>query len=105
MIAPALNRLVVESRVREVRAAIVQLGVSRLALFGSLQRDEAHPGSDVDVLVEFVPGQKTYAHLLDLGDLLEGVLQRRVELVTPESLSPFLRPHILAEAEDVLRVA
>ena len=105
MIAPALNRLEVETRLHDVRAAILQLGVSRLALFGSLRRDEAHAASDVDVLVEFAPGQKTYAHLLDLGDLLEDVLQRRVELVTPESLSPFLRPHILAEAEDVLRVA
>ena len=99
MIAPALNRLEVETRLHVVRAAILQLGVSRLALFGSLQRDEAHAASDVDVLVEFAPGQKTYTHLLDLGDLLEDVLQRRVELVTPESLSPFLRPHILAEAE------
>jgi predicted nucleotidyltransferase len=40
-----------------------------------------------------------------LGDLLEQLFGRRVELVTPESLSPFLRPHILAEATDVLRAA
>ena len=95
----------VETLLNDIRPAILRLGVSRLALFGSVQRNEARADSDVDVLVEFAPGQKSYSHLLDLGDLLEGALQRRVELVTPESLSPFLGPHILAEAEDVLRAA
>ena len=105
MTAPTLNRHEVETRLHDVRAAILHLGVSRLALFGSVQRNEAGAASDVDVLVEFAPGQKTYDHLLDLGDLLEAVLEHRVELVTPESLSPFLRPHILAEAQDVIRAA
>ena len=59
----------------------------------------------MDVLVEFEPGQKTFEHLLDLGELLEAALQHSVELVTAESLSPFLRPYILAEAQDVLRAA
>ena len=105
MIAPVLTRHEVESRLELIRTSILQLGVSRLALFGSVQRSEAHPESDVDVLVEFTPGQKTYSHLLDLGDLLERTLHRRVELVTRESLSPFLGPHILEEAQDVLRTA
>ncbi|MGH9581388.1 MAG: nucleotidyltransferase family protein [Bryobacteraceae bacterium] len=61
--------------------------------------------SDVDLLVEFFPGAKTYRHFLALAELLEGRLGRRVELVTKEALSPFLGPRILAEAEDVLRTA
>ena len=105
MPAPIVNRLEVETRLQRVRSQILELGVSRLALFGSVRRNEAHEASDIDVLVEFAPGQKTYTHLLDLADLLEEVLQRRVELVTLESLSPFLRPHILAEAADVIRAA
>jgi predicted nucleotidyltransferase len=56
-------------------------------------------------LVEFVPGRKTFDQLLALGELLEGMLGHRVELVTVESLSPYLRPYILAEAQDVLRAA
>lgn len=55
--------------------------------------------------MEFAPGQKTFDHLLDLGDLLENSLGCRVELVTAESLSPHLRPYILAEARDVLSAA
>ena len=87
------------------QAEILRLGVRRLALFGSVQRDAARTDSDIDVLVEFRPGEKTYDHFFALGDLLERALGRRVELVTPESLSPFLGPYILAEARDVVRAA
>lgn len=81
------------------------LGVARLALFGSVARDEARPDSDVDVLVQFAPGAKTYERFLALSELLEARLERRVELVTTESLSPYIGPRILAEAQDVLRAA
>lgn len=86
-------------------AEIRALGVARLALFGSVVRNEARPDSDVDVLVQFAPGAKTYDRFLALSDLLEARLERRVELVTTESLSPYIGPRILAEAQDVLRAA
>jgi hypothetical protein len=86
---------------RDIRA----LGVARLALFGSVARNEARPDSDVDVLVQFAPGAKTYERFLALSELLEARLERRVELVTTESLSPYIGPRILAEAQDVLRAA
>jgi predicted nucleotidyltransferase len=95
----AVKRLVAAEP--EIRA----LGVRRLALFGSVLRDEARPDSDVDLLVQFVPGLKTFDHFLALCDLLEERLGRRVELVTTEALSPFIGPRILAKAEDVLRAA
>jgi hypothetical protein len=47
----------------------------------------------------------TFHPLAMSRDLLEDALGRRVELVTTESLSPYLGPHILAEAEDVVRAA
>lgn len=83
---------------QEIRA----LGVARLGLFGSVLRGDARPDSDVDVLVQFYPGAKTFDRFLALGELLELRLGRRVELVTTEALSPFIGPRILAEAEDVL---
>lgn len=85
----------------EIRA----LGVARLALFGSVLRGEARPDSDVDLLVQFSPGAKTFDRFLALSELLEARLGRRVELLTTESLSPFIGPRILAEAQDVLRAA
>ena len=85
----------------EIRA----LGVVRLALFGSVLRNQARPDSDVDLLVQFAPDAKTYDHFLALSELLELRLGRPVELVTTEALSPFIGPRILAEAQDVLRAA
>lgn len=105
MIAQAPSRSDVQALIRAAQADIFGLGVQRLALFGSVRRDTARPDSDVDLLVEFEPGQKSLEHLVALGDLLESVLGRHVELVTPEGLSPFLRPHILADAMDVVRAA
>jgi predicted nucleotidyltransferase len=75
------------------------LGVSRIGLFGSFVRGEQRPDSDIDLLVEFEVGKKTFDAFMDLSFLLEEILQRKVELVTVESLSPYLGPHILKEVE------
>lgn len=104
MITRALTRAEVATCLTKAQAEILGLSVRRLALFGSVQRDTARD-SDVDILVECEPGQKPYDRFVALGDLLERLLSRPVELVTPESVSPFLRPHILAEAKDVVRAA
>ena len=105
MATDALTREEVRERLRGVEAEVLGLGVRRLALFGSVLRNEARPDSDVDLLVEFAPGQKSFDRFLALCELLESRLGHRVELVTTEALSPFLGPHILAEAADVLRAA
>ncbi|MCC6588390.1 MAG: nucleotidyltransferase family protein [Bryobacterales bacterium] len=80
-------------------------GVLRLRLFGSVLREEAGPESDIDLLIEFRPGAKNYRQFFNVAEMLEAKLGRRVELVTPESLSPFIGPRILAEAQDVFRAA
>lgn len=73
------------------------LGVRRIGLFGSFVRGEQHPDSDIDLLVEFEPGGKTFDTFMELSFFLEEILQHRIELVTAESLSPYLGPHILKE--------
>ena len=91
-----LTRESVIARLAAAEPDIRALGVAMLALFGSVE---------VDLLVQFSPGQKSYGRFIALSDLLESLLQRRVELVTTEALSPFLGPRILAEAQDVVRAA
>jgi len=105
MATDVLTREQVRRCLHAAKAEILSLGVRRLALFGSVLRSEARPDSDVDFLVEFAPGQKSFDRFLALSDLLEGLLGHPVEVVTTEALSPFLGPHIVAEAEDVLRAA
>jgi predicted nucleotidyltransferase len=56
---------------------------------------EAGEESDVDVLVRFHPEARTLDNLLTVADALEQVFHRRVDLVTEDSLSPYLRPRIL----------
>ena len=68
-------------------------------------RGEARSDSDIDLLVQFLPGAKTCDRFFALSETLEARLASTVELVTVEALSPFLGPHILAEAENVLRAA
>ena len=80
---------------------IRQYGVKRLGLFGSFVRQHHHAESDVDVLVEFAPEQKTFDAFMQLASFLQELFERRVELVTTESLSPYLGPHILKEVEYV----
>jgi hypothetical protein len=75
------------------------LGVRRIGLFGSFVRGEQRPDSDIDLLVEFEPDRKTFDTFIELSFFLEEVLQHKIELVTVESLSPHLGPHILREVE------
>jgi len=105
MQSPVLNREQAIERLTKCEEEVRALGVARLALFGSVLRGQTHVQSDVDLLVQFAPGAKTYARFFALSELLEAHLGRRVELVTTEALSPFLGPRILAEAQDVLRAA
>ncbi len=75
--------------------------LSRLALFGSVLRDDFTPRSDVDVLIEFQPGaDRSLFTLVDLRDELEEMFGRPVHLTTPGSLSAYFRQQVLAEAED-----
>ena len=90
------------SRLRQHEGRLRSLGVKRLGLFGSFVREEQVQASDVDVLVEFEPGRKSFDNFMRIAFLLEEVLERPVELVTTEALSPHLGPRILSEVEDVL---
>ena len=105
MKSTSLTREETFNRLLTIEPEIRALGVQRLLLFGSVLRGEARPDSDVDLLVQFFPGSKTFDRFLALSDLLEKCLGKHVELITNEALSPYLGPHILAEAKDVLRAA
>ncbi|HEX6370304.1 MAG TPA: DUF433 domain-containing protein [Longimicrobium sp.] len=97
----ARNKSDVLRRISAESARIRALGVRRLALFGSFVRGEQRSGSDVDLLVDFEDDRKTLDSFMGLVFLLEEVLGRKVQVVTRDSLSPHIGPHILQEAEHV----
>jgi len=76
-------------------------GVNRIGLFGSYVRNEAAPKSDIDLLVDIQKEKKTFANFLSLNYFLEDLFGKKVELVTTQSLSPYIGPHILKTVEYV----
>ena len=101
MLQKADSKEAVLQSILEVRPQLVRLGVRSIGLFGSFVRNEQTPSSDVGILVEFSPGRHTFDNFMDVSLLLEEVLGRNVDLVTRESLSPYIGPHILREVERV----
>ena len=74
--------------------------IARLALFGSVLRDDFRADSDVDVLVEFQPGHVPGLDFITIERELSQLLQgRRVDMVTPKFLNPRIRDQVLTSAE------
>jgi len=74
--------------------------IRKLALFGSVLRDDFRPDSDVDVLVEFEPGQVIGLRVIDIEDELSQILGgHKVDMVREKYLNRHIRDRVLASAE------
>jgi hypothetical protein len=73
--------------------------IRKLALFGSVLREDFKPESDVDVLVEFEQGHVPGLAFFSMEKELSEILNHKVDLNTPQFLSPYFRDQVLAEAE------
>lgn len=71
--------------------------IRKLALFGSVLREDFRPDSDVDVLVEFTPGHTPGLRFFEMEEELSEVLGRKVDLNTPGFLSPDILKGIQSE--------
>jgi predicted nucleotidyltransferase len=87
------------NRLRQNGVYLQTLGVKRIGLFGSFARGEQQDAGDIDLLVEFEKEKKTFDNFMARSFYLETLFLRRVELITPESLSPYIGPNILKEVE------
>jgi len=101
MLNKADNKEFIFQRLIEERKRLASLGVKNIGLFGSFARGDQTSLSDIDLLVEFLPENHTFDNFMELIFFLEELLGRKVELVTPEALSPYIGPHILKEVERV----
>jgi len=79
--------------------------IRRMALFGSVLRDDFTPKSDIDILVEFeegkTPGFAFFGLEIELGEMLG----RKVDLNTPGDLSKYFRDEVLSSAENIFVAA
>jgi len=78
----------------EKKEIIKQYGVKRIGLFGSYVKSEQQYESDIDVLVEFEKGRKTFDNYMDLKFFLEELFNCKVDLVISEAVKPELRSYI-----------
>lgn len=83
---------VLKSHEREMKK---RFGIKRIGLFGSFARGEQKDASDVDILVEFE--EPTFDNFMNLAFFLEDLFSRKVELVTPDSLSPYIAHYVEKE--------
>jgi predicted nucleotidyltransferase len=89
--------IALESKRTVIREAVERFHTANLRVFGSVLHGEDQDGSDLDLLVDALPG----ATLFDLGGLqieLEELLGVRVDLLTPGDLPLKFRDQVLAEA-------
>jgi len=91
------NKIISEIKKRNKR--IQELGVKEIGLFGSYSQNTQEPESDIDILVKFAEGKKTFDNYMDLKFLLEDLFNRNVDLVIEENIKPGLQKSILKSVE------
>lgn len=96
-----VNKSHIVQCLQQSRYLLLGYGIRQIGLFGSYVRNEQRPDSDIDFLIEFEPEYKTYNNFIAVAEILESLFDHSVEVVTPESLSPYIRPYIMREIEYV----
>ena len=86
---------------KKIIPILKRYGVKRAAIFGSLAKGEVKKNSDLDILVEF-KGEKSLLDLVGLKLELEEILERKVDVLTYDSLHPLLKNIILNEQKAIL---
>ena len=87
----------IRQRILDNRQKIRQYGVNRIGFFGSIVRGQQRKDSDIDLLVFFDEGKLSFGSYMDLNFYLEDLLQAKVDLLTPEQISPYIMPYIQKE--------
>lgn len=86
------------TRLREHKPQLSMFGVNQIGLFGSYSRNEQSEKSDIDLLIDFVSGKESFDNYMAVYDLFEDIFKNeKVEVVTKNSLSPYIGPEILKE--------
>ncbi|MEN4017774.1 MAG: nucleotidyltransferase family protein [Methanobacterium sp.] len=69
--------------------------LKKIGIFGSYAKGQQNEESDVDILVEFE--KPTFDNFMELAFFLEDLFGKKVDLLTPKSLSPYMKPYVEKE--------
>lgn len=92
-----LSRTEILDELDEEQESLESLGVSQIGVFGSFSTGKQDEDSDIDFLVEFKDGEKTYRNFIHLKRFLEELFGRDIDLVTKESIKPSMKDRIMEE--------
>lgn len=93
-----ITKEIILSRLKEHKPELSKFGVNDIGLFGSYSRNEQSEKSDIDLLIDFDLGKGSFDNYMAVYDLFEDIFKNeKVELITKNSLSPYIGPKILKE--------
>lgn len=94
-----MNRQEILDRLRDNEPALRARGVIHAALFGSRARGDDRPDSDTDIMIEVAPDvHMTVYDYVGLKDFIASLFEGRVDVVSRDSLKPYVRPAATADA-------
>ena len=96
------NKETIISTIKDQKNKLQSLGVSTIGLFGSYVSGKQTENSDIDILVDFESSKYNYDNFINLCFLFDSLFEnKKVEVVTKKSLSPYIGPKILKTVEYV----
>lgn len=101
MITAVENKQQAFERIQSHQSALKLFGAARLGLFGSFVRNEQKSESDIDFVIEFQEGKKTFRNFMNMANYLEKVMNRKVDLLTWEGMASFVKWEVEKEIEYV----
>ena|SRR3989344_931458 len=96
-----LNKGQILDLIQDNKSKIHDFGVEEIGIFGSYARGQEKESSDIDILAKFTKNKKTYKNFYEFSKFIEELLGKKIDILTPESLSPYLAPYIEKEIEYV----
>ncbi len=93
-----MNKETIVNILQQEKKEIAKLGVSKIGLFGSFSRNDFKEDSDIDILIDFEPNSEvTLFDLIEIEELLNSRLNRKVDMALLATLKPQISKHIMSE--------
>ncbi|HNZ28112.1 MAG TPA: nucleotidyltransferase family protein [Spirochaetota bacterium] len=89
-----INSDIILINLKKIKDQLKLYGVVKIGLFGSYARNENTDQSDIDIIVEFNKDKKNFHNFMETCNIIEKSLNKKVDIVTNDSLSPYIKPYI-----------
>lgn len=91
-----------ELNINKIKEILLQSGIQFAGIFGSRARGDNSPDSDLDILIKFKEDNKSLLDIIHIENLLSDEFDIKVDLVTENGMSPYIKPYILKDLKVIL---